>query len=234
MLGYTDDPTDVGYHWLLDITSAAPPKIVNIWAYRPDHGGELYISDHENFRVDDKLFKNCVWSGPIKEPCWLTLSMKQLTMDVDSRKDTAAGACSNFTERLFSFDGVKCNSLEGVLQGLKFENPETQAFCCTLSGWKAKKFGMSENWQESQTLWWKGLPMLRDSDDYQTFLDKLYHCLYSTNKAAQFALLATGDAKLTHNVGNTDLTKTVLTRDEFCSRLINERSNLRAKQFLEF
>ncbi|WP_226377912.1 NADAR family protein [Citrifermentans bremense] len=47
--------------------------------------------------------------------------------------------------------------------------------------------------------------------------------------SAEFAddLLATGEEVLTHSIGEQDPRKTVLTEDEFCSRLMANRSRIR-------
>ena len=45
-------------------------------------------------------------------------------MDIGSKSGYPAGALSNFSPHPFEIDGVKCNSMEGFLQGLKFESKE--------------------------------------------------------------------------------------------------------------
>ena len=44
-------------------------------------------------------------------------------MDIGKGSGGVAGRLSNFTPRKFIFDGVECNSIEGVLQSFKFKNP---------------------------------------------------------------------------------------------------------------
>ena len=48
----------------------------------------------------------------------------------------------------------------------------------------------------------------------------------STNESFKKALLATGNATLTHSIGKTQQSTTVLTRSEFCSRLTKIRTEL--------
>jgi len=154
-------------------------------------------------------------------------------MDIGSNNSGPAGRLSNFTPRPFVFRGIECASAEGLLQSFKFKDPEMQKHCCTLVGFKAKKFGSKKNWQTTQTLWWQGEPIKRDSDEYQEMLDEAYEALY-TNEKAKKTLLATGDANLTHSIGRTKINETVLTRQEFCSRLMKIRSKLKADKFVEF
>lgn len=153
---------------------------------------------------------------------------------MDIRAGTSAGALSNFAARPFTFRGVECNSMEGLLQSLKFENPEMQKHICTLVGKKAKFSGKKKSWWKTQTLYWQGQPIARDSDEYQQLLDEAYRCLFTQNEKAKAALLATGDAVLKHSIGKSKITETVLTEREFCSRLMKLRDELRAEQFLEF
>ena len=47
-------------------------------------------------------------------------------MDIGSKSGYPAGALSNFSPHPFILDGVQCNSMEGFLQGLKFESKEMQ------------------------------------------------------------------------------------------------------------
>ena len=76
----------------------------------------------------------------------------------------------------------------------------------------------NKNWQIKQTLYWKGVPIKRDSDKYQTLLNKAYNALYE-NKKFRAALEATKGATLTHSIGKNKKSETVLTTQEFCSRL---------------
>jgi hypothetical protein len=74
--------------------------------------------------------------------------------------------------------------------------------------------------------WEMQLPEERDSKEYQRLIDKAYAAL-SENEGFRKALLATGDAVLTHSIGKKDITKTVLTEREFISRLNNIRKLLK-------
>lgn len=155
-------------------------------------------------------------------------------MDIGSKYSGVAGKLSNFTPRPFIFKGIKCNSMEGLLQGFKFKDSEMQKYCCTLTGFKAKKFGSKKNWKTTQTLWWQGKAIKRGSDEYQQLLNDAYDALYTTNEKAKKTLLASGVANLTHDIGRTKTNETILTRREFCSRLMKIRSKLKAEEFVEF
>ena len=139
-------------------------------------------------------------------------------MDIGSKNGYPASALSNFAPHPFIIDGIQCNSMEGFLQSLKFESEEMQKYVCTLVGYAAKKKGKNKNWRDKQTLYWKGVPIKRDSEQYQTLLNKAYNALYENGKF-QSALKATNNATLTHSIGKNKKSETVLTTQEFCSRL---------------
>jgi predicted NAD-dependent protein-ADP-ribosyltransferase YbiA (DUF1768 family) len=143
-------------------------------------------------------------------------------MDIGSGNSYPSNALSNFAPHPFEIDGVQCNSMEGFLQSLKFKSPEMQVEICKLVGYGAKKRGKEKNWQQTQTLYWRGIPIKRDSNEYQELLDKAYTQLYKNNKFRN-ALEASGNAVLTHTIGKSSTNETVLTRSEFCSRLTKLR-----------
>lgn len=140
-------------------------------------------------------------------------------MDIGSKCGYPASALSNFAPHPFIIDGIECASMEGFLQSLKFENPDMQKEVCKLVGYTAKKRGYNKNWSTNQTLYWQGKEYKRDSKDYQELLDKAYACL-SKNDGFKRALLATQNATLTHSIGKRKINETVLTQQEFCSRLM--------------
>ena len=146
-------------------------------------------------------------------------------MDIRSKAGFPAGALSNFAPHPFTIDGVECASMEGFLQSLKFASPDMQAEVCTLVGAKAKKRGAKKSWRQSQTLFWRGEPIDRDSDAYQALLDRAFDAL-ADNAGFRRALAATGTATLTHTMGRRKQSETILTRREFTSRLHRIRNTL--------
>lgn len=143
-------------------------------------------------------------------------------MDIGSGTGYPSAALSNFAPHPFEIDGVLCNSMEGFLQSLKFSNPDMQIEVCKLVGKQAKFKGKKKKWWKTQTLWWRGTEIKRDSEEYQNLLDRAFYAL-SQNEGFKKALIATGNATLTHSIGKNDQSATVLTRQEFCSRLTKIR-----------
>jgi hypothetical protein len=151
-------------------------------------------------------------------------------MDIGSKHGYPASALSNFAPHAFTFDGVECASMEGLLQSFKFDKQHIQVEVCKLVGIGAKRRGSARNtaWKTRQTLWWKGIPIDRQGDEYQELLDRAFAAL-ATNDSFARALLATQQAVLTHEIGRSSTHDTVLTKNEFCSRLTALRAILKEK-----
>lgn len=151
-------------------------------------------------------------------------------MDIGSGTGFPSASLSNFAPHSFIIDGVECASMEGFLQSLKFSNPEMQKEVCKLVGKAAKFKGKKKKWWRTQTLFWQGQSFKRDSQEYQELLDRAFDAL-SQNSSFQKALLATKGATLTHSIGKTKITETVLTTQEFISRLNQIRNKLMFDNF---
>ena len=154
-------------------------------------------------------------------------------MDIKSGKAYPAGALSNFAPHPFVFRGHKVSSMEGFLQGLKFKSAEMQLEIFKKVGIGAKRAGSGKNWQRTQTLWYQGDPVKRDSKQYQDILDEAYNAMFDQNNKARKALVASQNAVLKHSIGRTNKNETVLTRAEFCGRLMNIRDRIRAEEFVD-
>lgn len=146
-------------------------------------------------------------------------------MDIGSGSGWPAAALSNFSPHPFVIDGVECASMEGFLQSLKFKEPDMQIEVCKLVGKAAKFKGKKKKWWKTQTLHWQGQEFKRDSQEYQDLLDRAFDAL-AQNTSFQKALLATNNATLTHSIGKSKKQETVLTKQEFCSRLMKIRKKL--------
>lgn len=147
-------------------------------------------------------------------------------MDIGSGNGYPSSSLSNFAAHPFIIDGIPCNSMEGFLQSLKFSDKEMQKHVCTLVGRAAKAKGKHKKWQQNQTLYWQGKSYKRDSEEYQALIDRAYRAL-SLNNGFRNALLSTGNATLTHSIGKRKINETVLTEQEFCSRLTELRYLMR-------
>ena len=152
-------------------------------------------------------------------------------MDIGSKRGFPAGTLSNFAPHPFIIDGVECSSMEGFLQALKFDKPHIQAVVCQMVGLQAKRRGSKRNkhWKRAQKLWWQGKEYDRHGAEYQQLLDRAYDAL-AQNPGFRKALLATGDAVLTHSMGKSKESDTTLTEREFCSRLTKLRERIKQEE----
>lgn len=146
-------------------------------------------------------------------------------IDIHSRFDYPSNVLSNFYGNRFTFLGVECNSMEGLLQAFKCKNEDRQIELCQLVGFAAKNEGSkyTATWQKSLTLWFKGVSFSRNGEVYQGIIQRAYQDMFDQSLEFRKALLSTGSSKLTHKIGHNDLTKTVLTSDEFCNTLMKMR-----------
>ena len=149
------------------------------------------------------------------------------TIDIGVDEGYPSEVLSNFHPYAFFVDEVPCASMEGFLQSLKFEDEEKQMMVCGLVGKKAKFKGKKKKWFKEQMLYWKGQSFDRQSSTYQELLDRAFTSL-SKNEKFQKALLATESADLLHTIGKDDPTQTILTCDEFLSRLLRIRGLLQS------
>ena len=97
---------------------------------------------------------------------------------------------------------------------------------CKMVGKQAKFKGKKKKWHKTQTLYWQGQEIKRNSEEYQQLLDRAFKAL-AANESFKKALLATGNATLTHSIGKNKQSETVLTKSEFCSRLMKIREELK-------
>lgn len=130
----------------------------------------------------------------------------------------ASSVLSNLYPKPFSMCGLQFGSIEGFLQGLKFENIEAQRAVFSMSGITAKLAG-SKVKIKNQTLFYNGLPFDRHSDFYQDLLDNVYDLCYSQSEYFRLAIEETLNCNYTHTIGKTDPLDTILTIDEFLTRL---------------
>ena len=148
-------------------------------------------------------------------------------IDIASKAPFPAGPLSNFAAHAFTLDGIACASMESFLQSLKFADAGRQTEICGYKSGKAQGFGRRQRWQAEGILWWRGEPIERLSGAYQALLDRAYEALFAQSAAFREARAATGDAELVHTMGRIYPANTVLTADEFCSRLTALRARLR-------
>jgi len=196
-----------------------------------DYEGDVLAPD---FHITDEMTVERIPVQNEGEPAYVVEYIplplrKEITMDIGSGSGYPSSNLSNFSPHGFVVDGVECASMEGFLQSLKVQDPEMQKYVCTLVGKAAKFKGEKKKWWKTQTLYWQGEAIPRDSERYQELLDKAFNAL-AENSSFRRALLATQNATLTHNMGKKKISETVLTKNEFTSRLTAIRTRLQKEK----
>ncbi len=136
-------------------------------------------------------------------------------IDIYSKGEYPANVLSNFYPNEFTFDGVKCGSMEGFLQSLKYKSVKKQQKICLLSGKEAKKKGKYKFlWKLTGNIHWQGKKIKRTSSEYKNLIKNAYEAL-SQNQEFLNAIKATDNKTLIHSIGSHDERKTILTEKEF-------------------
>lgn len=106
---------------------------------------------------------------------------------------------SNLSYSKFFFEGRECHSIEGWYQGIKSSGEEIQ-------NEKFKSFGMMAKKLSKPTrfIYWNGKKIKAGTQEHWDLIFEAQKCKYTQDKDAKEALLATGNAKITHNVGGKD------------------------------
>jgi hypothetical protein len=112
--------------------------------------------------------------------------------------------------------------MEGFLQSLKYQDINRQMQICQMKGKEAKNM-TSTLWQTDQIVWWKGVSINRQSQDFQDLIRRAYQAMFEQNEQFRTALMSTRGIKLYHVQGEQNPYKTILTESEFCAVLTEMR-----------
>lgn len=152
------------------------------------------------------------------------LAWRGKAVDIWSKNDYPADVLSNLCSNGFRFDGMVCGSMEGFLQSLKQKDKDKQRQICSMKGKNAKKM-TSIGWQTDQIVWWKGVAIDRQSEEYGQLVRRAYQPMFEQNERFRTALMSTRGQKLFHSRGESNPFKTSLTEDELCTILTELRDN---------
>lgn len=146
------------------------------------------------------------------------------TLDIRSNGVYPSNVLSNLCSNGFRIDGVICGSMEGFLQSLKQQEKGKQLSICSMKGGNARKRSVT-SWQTDQIVWWKGVAIDRQGEEYQKLLRRAYQAMFDQSERFRAALMATRGITLIHTSGNNDPYRTILTSQEFCLILTEMRDN---------
>jgi len=140
---------------------------------------------------------------------------------------------SNLFPYQFIYFGCHVNSIEAVIQSLKYADEDLRRSCFTYADRDALDLrGMEPYaWQQDGILYTPAGPINRFSEEYQDFLDRLYLMVFK-NHLYRHYLKGSSPKMLDHTIGEDNPQYTTLTRTEYISRLyalryylINEGKN---------
>lgn len=144
------------------------------------------------------------------------------TLDIHSKGLYPSNVLSNLCSNGFWFDGMVCGSMEGFLQSLKRKDLDEQRQVCGMEGGNAKNMSVT-SWQTDQIVWWKGMAIDRQSDDYRQLIRRAYQAMFEQNERFRAALMQTRGMTLIHSIGEDNPYKTILTPTKFCGILTELR-----------
>ena len=153
------------------------------------------------------------------------LCLLGLVIDIHSKGRWPSYALSNFYPHSFEFDGVQCGSMEGFLQALKTNDKERQIMVCSLSK-KDAKLRSTDTWKKEQNVYWNGRVYNRHGYQFQFLIRRAYRAMLNQCPKFKDALVASGEKKLYHSIGNSNAYDTILTEKELCTILTELRTNI--------
>lgn len=130
---------------------------------------------------------------------------------------------SNLCGNDFCIDDVQCGCMESVLQSLAFRDDYVQHKICRMKSMELNNVTNNCEWQKDQIVWWKGLPMDRQSPEYLDFISEAYQSMFLWCGRFRDALMGTVGKQLLYDSGKNDPNKTILTDHEFCKILTDLR-----------
>jgi protein GP30.3 len=138
---------------------------------------------------------------------------------------------SNLYPYTFEIDGIEIKSIEGFLQSLKTNDINEKRKIWDMYGVEAWRYGQKFNsWKDNQLLYWNGESIRRNSLLYTQLISKSYDRLFE-NKEFKSNLKRSMKYKLTHSIGQTDVSNTLLTKDEYIGNMERLRGKIKEKRF---
>ncbi len=136
---------------------------------------------------------------------------------------------SNFADTPFVIDEVNCACSEAFIQSLKISDAIEQREFCSLQGQEAWEKGSERSHAvfEAGKVWWRGIPHTLHSIEHYQLVKRGLSAKFSQSEVARIALLATGEAELTHDYGQSPGKKQSLPVDKFCQIVTEIRRELR-------
>ena len=139
-------------------------------------------------------------------------------IEIHSQFPGISAVLSNLHRKPFLMKGTAFESIEGFLQGMRVKDVAVQKSIFLKHGIDAKKVGRLYP-IKNQTLYWKGVPLNRHSDQYKVLCRNAFECCFAQNHDFRLALAKSIGYNLVHSIGKNDPFDTILTNDEFLGNL---------------
>lgn len=140
-------------------------------------------------------------------------------------RDERARLLSNFANTPFFFEDEHFASLEGFIQGIKYQHGTHGRWRAFMSVGKRAKL-MNPGGQQP-LVWWKGVQIPYGSPEHRKLIECALQKKFMQNDDCREALLATGNLTLIHETGTPESAHASLPAKTFCNMLTELRVRLR-------
>ena len=157
--------------------------------------------------------------------------MKKI-LDLHFRSENGlAKSLSNLYPYTFYMDGYSIKSMEGFLQSLKTNDTNEKVKMWGMYGVSCWKYGQQfNNWKDNQILFWDNHSIYRHSKDYDLLIQRAYDSLLENEEFYENLKKSIG-YKLTHSMGKTDKSDSLLTKHEYIENMERIRDKIKTKRF---
>jgi hypothetical protein len=156
---------------------------------------------------------------------------KNLDLHYRSENELAK-SLSNLYPYTFLMDGYLIRSMEGFLQSIKTNDMNEKVKMWGMSGIQCWKYGQQfNNWKDTQILYDNfSKSVYRHSKEYDFLIQRAFDALYK-NEDFKKRLKESLPYNISHTMGKTDKTDSVLTKDEYINNMERLRDQLRERRF---
>lgn len=144
---------------------------------------------------------------------------KGAAVDISSDKEL-----SLFSEKKLVFRGIECASVAALLKSFLCADKVKQKEVCK-NGVISKKDKWEHFINGSHILYWEGIAILREGQDYARLLKSILKQLYVENESFHTALNNTKGKKLFYSKGDYNLQRSFITEREICNYLMQIRDS---------
>ena len=218
-LYYMDKEIFAGCTALTRIEIPAEVKMISSGVFRGCSSLKEVILLGQNTRIYQDAFEGCCCLDNSSAYKIAEHFTKPLSFQIKAGAEAMAGRLSNFTERDFTFDQIRCKSIESVLQSFRFLDMMDQAGICGMDAKEARQAESDKDWKETGILYWMEKSYQRQGVEYQALLDRLFQSVYEQDDSFRVDTILCHNADLRVKRWSRNPLATLLTQGEFLDRL---------------